>query len=206
MGGNAAGAYSMKFASVLSMKRLVLGCLCGVALAGGGCTDGVGAPTRPSASTAGTAAGSSLQMTTVAAGDAAAKVHGQLPFHGSLEATDTDTVAFPFLSVHLTGTGNATHLGNYAATFDFRIDLRTPTSPAVGSFTLTAADGDSIFGDLVGRASIADGVATVVETATITGGTGRFTEATGSFTIARTVVQATGISSGSFDGTIDLHK
>jgi hypothetical protein len=70
---------------------------------------------------------------------------------------------------------------------------------------LTGADGDSLFGDLIGRASIANGVATVVETATITGGTGRFAKASGSFTTARTVVQATGISSGSFDGTIDLH-
>jgi len=130
---------------------------------------------------------------------------GQLPFHGSLEATDTDTVAFPFLSVHLTGTGNATHLGVYTATFDFRVDLRAPTAPAVGSFTLIAADGNRLFGDLLGRASIANGIATVVETATITGGTGRFADATGSFTVERTVVQATGISSGSFDGTIDLH-
>jgi hypothetical protein len=194
----------MKFASVLTMKRLVLGCLCCLALAGGGCADGVGAPTRPSVSTM---PGSNLPMTTLAAGDAVtATVHGQLPFHGSLEATDTDTIAFPFLSVHLTGTGNATHLGNYAAIFDFRIDLRPPATPAVGSFSLTAANGDSIFGDLVGRASFANGVATVVETATITGGTGRFTEATGSFTVARTVVEATGISSGSFDGTIDLRN
>ena len=130
------------------------------------------------------------------------RYHGQLPFHGSLEATDIDTLAFPFLSVHLTGTGIATHLGNYTAIFDYRIDLRPPPTPAVGSFSLTGANGDSIFGDLVGRASIANGVATVVETATITGGTGRFTEATGKVTIARTVVQATGISSGSFDGTV----
>jgi hypothetical protein len=191
----------MKFASFLTIKPLVLGCLCGIALAGGACTDGAGTLTRPTASTT---ADSSLPATTVVAGDVA-KAHGQLPFHGSLEGTDTDTVSFPFLSVHLTGTGNATHLGRYTATLDFRVDLRTPASPAVGSFTLTAANGDSISGDLVGRASIVSGVATVVETATITGGTGRFAEATGSFTIARTVVQATGVSSGSFDGTIGLH-
>jgi len=192
----------MTFGSFLRMKSVALGCFCGVALAGGACAGGVGVPTRPSASTA---VGSSLQGPAVAAGATlAADGHGKLPFHGSLEAIDTDTVAFPFLSVHLTGTGNATQLGNYATTFDFRVDLRTPTSPAVGSFTMIAANGDSLVGDLVGRASIANGVATVVESATITGGTGRFADATGSFTTARTVVQATGISSGSFDGTIDL--
>lgn len=180
----------MKFPSLLTMKPVVLGCLWGVALAGASCADQHGLPTSPSAST------------NVSSGSATAP---QLPFQGSLEATDTDTIVFPFLSVHLTGTGNATHLGQYQAVFDFRVDLRTPTSPAVGSFTLTAANGDTIFGDLLGRASIANGIANVVETATITGGTGRFAAATGSFTTSRTVVQATGVSSGSFEGTIALH-
>jgi hypothetical protein len=134
------------------------------------------------------------------------QAQGEVPFHGSLEATDVDTVSFPFLSVHLTGRGNATLLGTYAATFDFRVDLRTPTVPALGTFTLTSADGDSIFGDLVGRATIAGGIATVVETATVTGGTGRFARVTGGFTVERTVVQATGISVGSFDGRVDVHN
>jgi hypothetical protein len=192
----------MKFANRLIRKQLVLGCVCYIALAGGACTDGSIVPTSPSATAA---VGSALPVAT-AGGDAApAQAHGQLPFHGSLEATDVDTVAFPFLSVHLTGGGTATHLGNYTATFDFRVDLRTPASPALGSFALTAANGDTLLGDLVGRASIANGVATVVETATVTGGTGRFANATGSFTTSRTVVQATGVSTGSFDGWIDLH-
>ena len=150
--------------------------------------------------------GSLREALAVTAGDALADGHKQLPFHGSLEVSDTDRAAFPFLSVHLTGTGNATQLGNYAATFDFRVDLRTRSSPAVGPFTLTAANGDSIVGDLVGRASIANGAATVVEAATITGGTGRFAGATGSLTTARRVIQATGISSGAFDGTIVLWR
>lgn len=186
----------MKFASIRTMKRLVLVCACGVALGGVGCADGGGLPTHPST---GTAASSSVRDTVAAEG------HGQLPFHGSLEGTDTDLVSFPFLSVHLSGTGNATYLGQYSAAFDFRVDLRTPTSPALGKFTLTAANGDGISGDLVGRASIANGVATIVETDTITGGTGRFANASGSFIVTRTVVQATGLSSGSFNGTIDLH-
>jgi hypothetical protein len=49
------------------------------------------------------------------------------------------------------------------------------------------------------------GIASIVEAATITGGTGRFDDATGSFTITRVVDQATGISSGSFSGAIDFH-
>jgi len=196
----------MKCATSLTTKSLVLGCFCALAAVSGGCADGVGVPTSPSASIASavTTAGSTRSMTAVSETGAATN-RGQLPFHGSLNATDTDTLAFPFLTVHLTGTGNATFLGAYAATFDFRVNLSTPTVPATGTFTLTAANGDTIVGSLLGRATIANGVATVVETATITGGTCRFADATGSFTVARTVVQATGISSGSFDGTIDLH-
>lgn len=176
----------MRFA--MAMNSMCLGCLAGLTLGAAGCADRGAVLTGPSSSTA-----------------VAQQAQGQVPFHGSLEAIDVDTVSFPFLSVHLTGQGNATHLGTYTATFDFRVDLRTPTTPAVGTFTLTSADGASIFGDLIGRATIADGVATVVETATITGGTGRFAGVTGSFTVERTVVQATGISTGSFDGTLDLH-
>src|SRR4030095_697086 len=134
----------MKLASPLTTNSMVLGCLCGIALAGVACGDGVGAPTHPSVITT---AGSSVPLISPAAGEAAGPdADGQAPLHGSLDAPAPATVAFPFLSVHLTGTGNATHLGHYTATFDFRIDLSTPTSPAVGSFRLTGADGDSLFG------------------------------------------------------------
>jgi hypothetical protein len=46
------------------------------------------------------------------------------------------------------------------------------------------------------------GVLSITEIATITGGTGRFAGATGSFTIERVLTDATGVSSGSFNGTI----
>ena len=189
----------MKFAGLMAMNTMVLGCLGGLTLAAVGCGDR-GAPTAPSAS----ASVAGLAMSDRGSAAIAEQAQGQVPFHGSLEATDVDTVSFPFLSVHLTGQGNATLLGTYTATFDFRVDLRTPATPALGTFILTSADGESIFGDLVGRATIANGVATVVETATIAGGTGRFEGVTGVFTVERTVVQATGVSTGSFDGAVYL--
>jgi len=194
----------MKFAICLTMKRVVIGCLCGAgALAAVACADGRGVPTSPSAS----GAVSSLAATapgnvgTVPQAVVAAKpAKGQLPFHGSLEAAETDTLSFPFLTVSLSGTGQATHLGRFTATFHLQVDVRTSTS--LGSFTLIAANGDSVFGTLSGHATGGGGIASIVEAAIITGGTGRFADATGSFTIERVLDQATGISSGSFDGTI----
>jgi hypothetical protein len=194
----------MKFAIVLTMKRVVIGCLCGTgALAAVACADGRGVPTSPSA----TGAVSSLAATapgsvgTVPQAVVAAKLaKGQLPFHGSLEAVETDTLSFPFLTVSLSGTGQASHLGRFTATFDLQVDVRTSTS--IGSFTLIAANGDSVFGTLSGQATAVGGIASIEETAIITGGKGRFADATGTFTIERVLNQATGISSGSFDGTI----
>ncbi|MES2920961.1 MAG: hypothetical protein V4819_05425 [Verrucomicrobiota bacterium] len=43
-----------------------------------------------------------------------------------------------------------------------------------------------------------------METATITGGTGRFASAAGKIVLTRTLNQATGITFGSFDGTIAI--
>ena len=131
---------------------------------------------------------------------AAKAANGELPFHGSLEASEADTLSFPFLTVSLSGTGQATHLGRFTATFDLQVDVRTSMSR--GSFTLIAANGARVFGTLSGRATGVGGIASIVETAIITGGTGRFADAAGSFTIERVLDQATGISSGSFDGTI----
>ena len=125
-----------------------------------------------------------------------------VPFHGSLQATETDTLAFPFLTVNLSGSGQATHLGRYKAILQLQVDLRTASS--LGTFMLIAANGDSVFGTISGHATDVGDLASIVETATITGGTGRFDDATGSFTIKRLLDQATGISSGAFDGAIDF--
>ena len=78
----------------------------------------------------------------------------------------------------------------------------------VGSAQFLAANGDKLFTDLVGQGTdpTVNPISSIVETHTITGGTGRFEGASGSFTLNRVLDTTTGITSGSFDGTIVIPR
>ena len=88
------------------------------------------------------------------------------------------------------------------------VDLFTITAPGcnaeVRRSTLTAANGDTVYGAFTGKGTPTPvpGVISVVETMTITGGTGRFNGATGGFICQRLLSQVTGKTTGSFSGTI----
>ena len=134
---------------------------------------------------------------------AVSAVAAQTPFKGKINAVETGSVVFPTLSLDRRGTGTATHLGRYTEHVVMQIDVRFLTSR--GTATFTAANGDTLFASVVGQATptSSTGVLSIVEVYTITGGTGRFADATGSFTLRSTVNQVTGISSGTFSGAID---
>ena len=126
----------------------------------------------------------------------------EVPFKGRLEGTATITPGTPpFLSVSIEGTGNATHLGRFTVEIPHVVNTTNRTS--TGSYEFTAANGDTLTAGFTGQAILTSpGVLSVVETATITGGTGRFADATGTFTIERLFNQVTGLTTGSFEGTI----
>jgi hypothetical protein len=126
----------------------------------------------------------------------------QVPFNGSWVSHETYDVQFPVMFVDGTATGNATHVGRYAATYEEQVDLLTGSS--VGTITVVAANGDVIFATQTGQGvpTPDPNIASIVEVSTITGGTGRFAGATGTFTIERLVNLTTGDSSGSSSGTI----
>jgi hypothetical protein len=67
-----------------------------------------------------------------------------------------------------------------------------------------AANGDRVFTELLGQGTPTEtpGISHIEEINTITGGTGRFVGATGSFIMERLVDLTTGSTSGSFNGTI----
>src|SRR5262245_58043605 len=126
----------------------------------------------------------------------------QVPFKGRLAGLDiTTAVKLPFVSVQVTATGNATQLGKFTFTELNTVDTRTRIG--TGTFLFTAANGDTVFGTVAGQAKLtAPNVLTIVENAMITGGTGRFAGATGSFTVTRSKNTVTGETAGSFTGRI----
>ena len=126
----------------------------------------------------------------------------EVPFKGRLEGTATITPGTPpFLSVVIEGTGNATHLGRFTVEIPHVVNAMNRTS--VGTYEFTAANGDTLTAGFTGQAILTSpGVLSVVETATITRGTGRFVDATGGFTVERLFNQVTGLTTGSFGGTI----
>lgn len=135
----------------------------------------------------------------VAAGD-------QVPFQGTLSGTVTVTpLTPPIASVEIDGTGVATQLGRF--TLDVPHIVNQATRIATGTYEFTAANGDTLTASFSGQATlVAPGVLTVAETATITGGTGRFDGATGSFTSERTFTVATGQTTGTFHGWISTPR
>ncbi len=126
----------------------------------------------------------------------------QVPFRGSMSGSATITpVNPPIVSVLLETSGQASQLGRFTLEAPHIVNQATLT--ATGTYMFTAADGSTLSATLAGSASlVAPGVLAIAETGTITGGTGRFAGATGSFSTDRTFFPATGQTYGSFEGWI----
>ena len=128
-----------------------------------------------------------------------AAAQNQVPFKGVMQGQDTHTGTVG-LTTSATGTG--TLLGQFSFTQEVTINLANLTD--TGSARLTAANGDSIDTTVVGSAEPSDipDLLKVTEIHTITGGTGRFAGAQGSFTVDRMHNVVTLVTWGSFHGTI----
>jgi hypothetical protein len=123
-----------------------------------------------------------------------------VPFKGTFQGKDN--VQPPTITT--SGAGVATHLGEFTLT-----DL-TSLITLTGAGHLVAANGDRIETTFISSPDFSTqalGYITVTETHTITGGTGRFAGAQGSFILERTHVVApsadeTHVTFGSFHGSI----
>jgi hypothetical protein len=133
---------------------------------------------------------------------AVSAVAAETPFKGTVNAVETSQVVFPTAFLDREGTGTATYLGRYTEHVILQINI--PTMASTGTATFTAANGDTLSASVVGQATrIGPTVLSIVEVYTITGGTGRFADATGTFRLESTLEQTTGVSSGTFSGAID---
>jgi hypothetical protein len=100
------------------------------------------------------------------------------------------------------GTGIGSHVGQFSFKQESTVNLANGV--LTGSAHWVAANGDSIDTTIAGsfeRTATPD-VFSFTETHTITGGTGRFAGAQGSFTVERLANGVTFLTSGSFTGTI----
>jgi hypothetical protein len=126
------------------------------------------------------------------------------PFKGAFEGTQSATPGTPpFVNIQMTGEGQGTHVGRFEIALPHTVNVATAS--ATGTCTIVAADGSRIIASFTGQAQVGPTVS-IVEQATITGGTGRFADASGTFTIRRTYVPATGVTTGAFEGTLSLTK
>ena len=111
-----------------------------------------------------------------------ALANGPIPLNGTETGSFiSDLLPFVFPIAHdgVMGEGNATGIGLYTLSGTFVANVLLGS--AAGNFTMTADDGDELFLDVKGGVIPADH-SQVLWNNTITGGTGEFTGATGSFT------------------------
>ena len=131
-----------------------------------------------------------------------AAAQNQVPFKGGMQGHDFD-IAFTSTTVTVltVGTGIGTLVGQFSFTQTVTVDFATATS--TGSAHLIAANGDSISTTITGSGQVIEpGLLRIEDVHTITGGTGRFAGAQGSFTVKRLASPVTFLTSGSYDGTI----
>lgn len=128
-----------------------------------------------------------------------------LPIKGSFAGTSSFTVNFPIIHASFAGVGQMSHLGR--TTYQGELDTLIGPQTATGTITFTAANGDTLTATISGIIPPPDpqGMGEFDLTDTITGGTGRFSGASGSF-LVHNISQLTGSNStfelSSVSGTI----
>jgi hypothetical protein len=132
-----------------------------------------------------------------------------LPFQGTLDRashTDMFDPGTGMFLIHLVGIGALTHVGRFALVVDYTLNPATLSGPEW--MKLAAANGDTLFaaGTTQGTPSEDGQSLTSREELTITGGTGRFAGAAGSFTLRQVDLAPDRFSSGSIEGTIGLAR
>jgi hypothetical protein len=133
----------------------------------------------------------------------AAPQEKDLLLKGSIQSLESYVVNFPVMSVSASGSGYASQLGKFTVSYTVQVNLLTNEGTG-GVAEFVAANGDKLFAQGTGQATATTtpGVFNIIESYTITGGTGRFDDASGSITLDRVVDITTGATSGTLSGNI----
>ncbi len=123
------------------------------------------------------------------------------------QASFAETPLPGVLTVTTSGVGHATHLGKITLSTTETLDFVTSPGSLVirdGRLVMVAANGDELHWTYEGTGSLPDedGDSSLTGTFVITGGTGRFSDATGSGTFQGAGNAVTGAASLSYRGTI----
>jgi hypothetical protein len=111
----------------------------------------------------------------------------QVPFKGTFRGLDAHGILPEGAStvvIRTTATGTGTHLGQFSLVREITGNLINFSD--TGSAQWIAANGDNIYTTVAGQAELSEipaGFLKVTEIHTVTGGTGRFTGAHGTFTV-----------------------
>jgi hypothetical protein len=151
-------------------------------------------------------AGLALVVGVLAPGGALPAVGGSdLPLKGSFSGTTSHTLATGHLDA--VSTGKSTHFGLTTLKQSVQVVATGPTTRSwSGTWTLTAANGDQMVGTCVGMGTLTDPThITFVIDYLSGGGTGRFADASATFTITlyfHRVALVSGISYGEHTATL----
>ena len=138
------------------------------------------------------------------ANDVSSTQSTRLPFKGTLQSNETYSTVSPTVYVIANGSGESTQLGTFTASYHTEVNLVDFSEAETIEFTAT--NGDSVQAKGMGQAveDRTPGMFNVVQVYTITGGTGQFTGASGTFTLKRLVSRTVGVASSTFEGYVVL--
>ena len=127
-----------------------------------------------------------------------------VPIKGSYTTTNEILAPAPMLRQRITGVGGSSHLGEGSFVAIATLNLTTPPPfNLFGTSTFYAANGDTFLTEFTGTSTpVGNGVLSVVINHTITGGTGRFQNATGNLVGVTMANPAIPTGSTTYEGTI----
>ena len=132
-----------------------------------------------------------------------------LPLKGTQSGYGTgDLRSLPVVHAHIVTTGEVSHSGLATAVQDLVIVFTGPaTFTFTGTWTVRAANGDQTYGTLAGSGVLTDAVHSTSEaTYTSSGGTGRFADASSTFTAITHATRVSfegGIATNYYEATIE---